>query len=41
MERYIKYPFKKEELESLVAGDVVYISGIIYTARDAAHKKNE
>ena len=28
-----------EEVKKLHAGDVVYISGVIYTARDAAHKR--
>ena len=35
----IKTPLKKEDIEKLKAGDIVKISGIIYTARDAAHKK--
>lgn len=39
MERHIKAPFCKEEIASLKAGDYVYISGTIYTARDAAHKR--
>lgn len=30
-------PFQKEELAKLRAGDRVLVSGIIYTARDAAH----
>ena len=29
----------KDEAKSLRAGDYVYLSGIIYTARDAAHKR--
>ena len=32
-------PLKKEDIKKLRAGDIVKISGIIYTARDAAHKK--
>ena len=32
-------PFTKEAVKQLKAGDAVYISGIIYAARDAAHKK--
>ncbi len=32
-------PLKKEELEMLRAGDRVLLSGIIYTARDAAHER--
>lgn len=39
MDRYITVPINKEEIASLKAGDYVYITGIIYTARDAAHKK--
>lgn len=35
----IKVPFVKEQLEQLKAGDAVYLTGIIYTARDAAHKR--
>lgn len=30
-------PLKKEDIEKLIAGDVVYITGIVYTARDEAH----
>ena len=32
-------PIDRETLKSLHAGDYVYISGTIYTARDAAHKR--
>lgn len=32
-------PFADEEIKKLKAGDMVYISGVIYTARDAAHKR--
>lgn len=39
MDRYINAPFNKETAESLKAGDYVYITGTIYTARDAAHKR--
>ncbi|MGI6787069.1 MAG: FumA C-terminus/TtdB family hydratase beta subunit [Acholeplasmataceae bacterium] len=35
----IKSPISLEELKDLRAGDIVYITGTIYTARDAAHKK--
>lgn len=41
MERHIQAPFKKDIAVSLHAGDYVYITGIIYTARDAAHKRME
>lgn len=37
--KIIKTPLEKDTIESLKAGDYVYISGIIYTARDAAHKR--
>lgn len=33
----INYPYIKEEFNTLKAGDYVYLSGIVYTARDAAH----
>lgn len=39
MDRYIKAPLEKAELDTLSAGDMVYITGTIYTARDAAHKR--
>ena len=39
MDKYINSPISNEDAKSLRAGDYVYISGIIYTARDAAHKK--
>lgn len=32
-------PLTKEKCKTLKAGDLVYISGTIYTARDAAHKR--
>lgn len=39
MERHIKVPFDREELKTLRAGDCLYLSGTLYTARDAAHKR--
>ena len=39
MERHIKAPISKEDALSLKSGDYVYITGTIYTARDAAHKR--
>lgn len=36
---YIKAPMNDEEIRKLNAGDYVYITGTIYTARDAAHKR--
>lgn len=37
--KYLKTPLKEEDITSLQAGDIVSITGIIYTGRDAAHKK--
>ena len=37
MDRYMNAPLNREEVKTLRAGDYVYISGTIYTARDAAH----
>ncbi len=37
MDKYIQAPLDKEEVKALEAGDYVYITGTIYTARDAAH----
>lgn len=39
MDQYIQAPVSKEDARSLKAGDYVYLSGTIYTARDAAHKR--
>ncbi len=39
MEREIQAPIDKNTAKVLKAGDMVYISGTIYTARDAAHKR--
>lgn len=39
MNKYIKAPLDKETAKTLNAGDYVYITGTIYTARDAAHKR--
>lgn len=39
MKQIIKAPLIKEEVAELRAGDYVYITGTIYTARDAAHKR--
>ena len=37
MNRHINAPFGEETSKELKAGDYVYITGTIYTARDAAH----
>lgn len=41
MDKYIKTPITREISRTLRAGDYVYITGTIYTARDAAHKRME
>jgi len=35
----IESPLNEETVKSLKAGDQVFITGVIYTARDAAHKR--
>lgn len=39
MDKHIEVPFTPEVAKDLRAGDYVYLTGIIYTARDAAHKR--
>ncbi len=39
MEKHIKLPLTKELAQSLKAGDRVYLTGVIYTSRDAGHKR--
>lgn len=39
MEKHVKAPLTDEVAKSLKAGDYVYITGTIYTARDAAHQR--
>lgn len=39
MEKRITTPLTKEKIRELKAGDSVLITGTIYTARDAAHKR--
>ncbi|MCI8408020.1 MAG: Fe-S-containing hydro-lyase [Lachnospiraceae bacterium] len=39
MEKYINAPITEEVIKDLKYGDYVYITGTIYTARDAAHKR--
>lgn len=35
----VKVPLTKEDAKSLKVGDYVYLTGTIYSARDAAHKR--
>jgi fumarate hydratase subunit beta len=37
LDKYITTPLSTQIIENLQAGDYVYITGTIYTARDAAH----
>lgn len=39
MDKYIKTPITEEVTKELKSGDYVYITGTIYVARDAAHKR--
>ena len=39
MEYKIQLPFTEAVISKLRAGDIVTLSGTIYTARDAAHKR--
>ena len=39
MEKHVKAPLDEKTVADLKAGDYVYITGTIYTARDAAHKR--
>jgi len=39
MKRHVQVPICKEDAKTLKSGDYVYLTGTIYTARDAAHKR--
>ncbi len=39
MDKYIHTPITERVADELRAGDYIYLSGTIYTARDAAHKR--
>ena len=39
MDHHLTAPFDGEQLKTLRSGDMVYITGTIYVARDAAHKR--
>lgn len=39
MEKYINIPIDDKIVSELKAGDYVYLTGTVYTARDAAHKR--
>ncbi len=37
--RVINVPFTREQVDELKSGDYVYLTGTLYSARDAAHKR--
>ena len=39
MEYHIQVPLGDEDARNLRAGDYVYLTGVVYSARDAAHKR--
>lgn len=39
MEKYIQMPITEEVTADLKSGDYVYLTGTVYVARDAAHKR--
>lgn len=39
MAKHIKLPINREEVRTLKAGEKILLSGIMYTSRDAAHKR--
>ena len=39
MEKKLQLPISEEDIKKLRAGDMLYLTGTIYTARDAAHKR--
>lgn len=39
MDKHITLPLKEEDIKNLKAGDYVYLDGIMFSARDAAHKR--
>ena len=39
MEYNIMLPFTEKDIANIKSGDILYLSGTVYTARDAAHKR--
>lgn len=39
MEHYVNLPLTEEKAKQLRAGDTVYLTGEVYTSRDAGHKR--
>ena len=38
-EHHLKFPFTKDVVQKLKCGDIVYITGMIYTLRDMGHRR--
>lgn len=38
-EHFLQTPLSQDDISALSAGDMAYLSGTVYTARDAAHKR--
>ena len=39
MKKKLATPLREEEIKELKVGDVVYLNGDVYTARDKAHQR--
>lgn len=39
MDRHMEVPYDKQTAKELKSGDMIFLTGTIYTARDAAHKR--
>jgi len=39
MNKYLSTPLTEEKIKKLKAGDIIYLSGTVFGARDAAHKR--
>ena len=39
MEKYISLPLNEKDILDLKAGDYVYLDGVMFSARDAAHNR--
>ncbi len=39
MNKYLSTPLTEEKIKELKAGDIIYLSGTLFSARDAAHKR--
>jgi tartrate/fumarate subfamily iron-sulfur-dependent hydro-lyase beta chain len=39
MEYHLTLPLKKEDIQKLIVGDILYVTGTLFTARDEAHHR--